>query len=213
MTKFLRAERADIPVDTVLSLGAFNLDQILLRRPTFLEPEYPFEWTGVYTLKEGRYELSLNDGPDPNMSLIALANQDVDEDSLRAGAEWCVRGYSQPAQKLQPGCEIPIDKHIDLQLQSKGQKSFFITIREQMNVGLFTQHTAEEFDIKLLESNDTTRNAEVPINAERTWVAQHEHDDEVGSGNRTRWGRDIRKRLVSELLHKGYRHISFKGVY
>ena len=113
MTKFLRAERADIPVDTVLSLGAFNLDQILLRRPTFLEPEYPFEWTGVYTLKEGRYELSLNDGPDPNMSLIALANQDVDEDSLRAGAEWCVRGYSQPAQKLQPGCEIPIDKHID----------------------------------------------------------------------------------------------------
>lgn len=181
MTKFLRAERADIPVDTVLSLGAFNLDQILLRRPTFLEPEYPFEWTGVYTLKEGRYELSLNDGPDPNMSLIALANQDVDEDSLRAGAEWCVRGYSQPAQKLQPGCEIPIDKHIDLQLQSKGQKSFFITIREQMNVGLFTQHTAEEFDIRLLESNDTTRNAEVPINAERTWVAQHEHDDEVGS--------------------------------
>ena len=38
-----------------------------------------------------------------------------------------------------------------------------------MNVGLFTQHTAEEFDIRLLESNDTTRNAEVPINAERTF--------------------------------------------
>ena len=75
MTKFLRAERAKIPVETVLGLSAFNLDQILERRPSFLEPEYPFEWTGVYRLKAGNYELSLDDGPDPNMSLVAVSNQ------------------------------------------------------------------------------------------------------------------------------------------
>ena len=50
MTKIVRAENADVPVDTVLNLSAFNLDQALERRPTFLEPEYPFEWTGVYSV-------------------------------------------------------------------------------------------------------------------------------------------------------------------
>ena len=73
-----------------------------------------------------------------------------------------------------------------------------------MQVGLYAQHLAEEFDIQLRnadgeaftlggnfcsepvcaeEETHTKRvkGAAVPAEAERTWVAQHEHDDEVGS--------------------------------
>ena len=46
-----------------------------------------------------------------------------------------------------------------------------------MFVGLFAQHTAEEFDIKLFSN----RGESLPLSVERTWVAQHEHDDEVTS--------------------------------
>ena len=46
-----------------------------------------------------------------------------------------------------------------------------------MFVGLFAQHTAEEFDIKLLGRQERV----CALSAERTWVAQHEHDDEVTS--------------------------------
>ena len=42
-----RCERANVAIPTVLNLEAFNLDQVLVDHPTFLEPEYPFEWTGV----------------------------------------------------------------------------------------------------------------------------------------------------------------------
>ena len=70
MAKVVRSEKADIPIEKVLNLSAFDLDQVLERRPTFLEPEYPFEWTGVYSLEPGRYELSLAEGPDPSMSLV-----------------------------------------------------------------------------------------------------------------------------------------------
>ena len=59
MARVVRSKQADVSVDTVLNLDAFNLDDVLERKPTFLEPEYPFEWTGVYSLKAGRYELSL----------------------------------------------------------------------------------------------------------------------------------------------------------
>ena len=51
MAKILRTERGNV-LDTVLNLSAFDLDQALEKRPTFLEPEYPFEWTGVYWLAQ-----------------------------------------------------------------------------------------------------------------------------------------------------------------
>ncbi len=180
MARVVRSERADVPVEIVLNLGAFDLDQALERRPTFLEPEYPFEWTGVYSVEPGRYLLTLEEGPDPNMSLVVVMDQGVGDEALREGAEWCVRRYAEPAKPIAPGVSIPLGKHVDLQLQSEGRKAFILEIDAPSNIGLFTQHTAEEFDIKLF-NQDLKAETQLPVEAERTWVAQHEHDDEVGS--------------------------------
>ena len=177
MAQVVRSERADVPVDTVLNLGAFDLDEVLERRPTFLEPEYPFEWTGVYALDAGRYELSLAEGPDPAMSLVVVTDQGTDDAALRDGAEWCVRQYAEPAEPVHPGDTIPIGKHVNLELDSPGRKSFFLQVDTPVRLGLFAQHTAEEFDLKLMNADG----AAVGHAVERTWVAQHEHDDEVGS--------------------------------
>ena len=176
MARVVRSERANVSVDTVLNLDAFDLDQALERRPTFLEPEYPFEWTGVYSLDMGRYELSLADGPDPEMSLVVVSDQGTDDAALREGAEWCVRRYAEPAELIRPGEDIPAGKHVNLRLDSPGRKSFFLEVDTQVRVGLYAQHIAEEFDLQL-----TNKGAVVPVEVERTWVAQHEHDDEVGS--------------------------------
>ena len=202
MARVIRAEWADLPVDTVLNLNAFDLEQVLERRPTFLEPEYPFEWTGVYSLEIGRYELSLADGPDPAMSLVIVPDQGTDDSALREGAEWCVRRYAEPANLIRPGDELSVGKHLNLQLDSPGRKSFLLEVDAQVNVGVYAQHTAEEFDLRLMkadratigpddrprsklvppaENGDPRINGAVPIEVERTWVAQHEHDDEVGS--------------------------------
>ena len=177
MARVIRSERADVSVDTVLNLGAFDLDQVLERRPTFLEPEYPFEWTGVYSLDTGRYELSLADGPDPAMSLVIVPGQGTDDAALRESAEWCVRRYAEPADVVSPAGEIAAGRHLSLQLDSPGRKSFFLAVDTQARVGLYAQHSAEEFDLQLTRANGEA----VPAEVERTWVAQHEHDDEVGS--------------------------------
>ncbi|MBB85637.1 MAG: cobalamin biosynthesis protein CobW [Deltaproteobacteria bacterium] len=177
MARVVRCEMGDVPVETVLNLSAFDLDQALERRPTFLEPEYPFEWTGVYALEPGRYGLSLAEGPDPAMSLVVASNQGVDDAALRDGAEWCVRRYAEPAVPLAPGDAIPFAQHVNLELDSSGRKSFTLEVEAADRVGLYTQHTAEEFELQLIDDNG----AVVEPEAERTWVAQHEHDDEVGS--------------------------------
>ena len=178
LTRVVRSERANVPVEIVLNLSAFDLDQVLERRPTFLEPEYPFEWTGVYSLEPGRYEVSLAEGPDPTMSLVIMSDQGLDDAALREGAERCVRLYAESAESCSPGSDLPIGEHISLQLQDSGRKSFFFQVDSAVQVGLYAQHTAEEFDLKVISAEG---HVEIPVAGERVWVAQHEHDDDVGS--------------------------------
>ena len=211
MAKVVRSERAEVPVDTVLNLEAFDLDDVLERRPTFLEPEYPFEWTGVYTLDAGRYELSLAEGPDPAMSLVVVPDQGTDDAALREGAEWCVRRYAETEEDLGPGEEIPVGKHVNLQLDSSGRKSFFLEVGRQTRVGLYAQHTADEFDLQLRNADEET----IALEVERTWVAQHEHDDEVGSIAIEREGDvdpdRLNKWLSTLLMERGVDIFRMKG--
>ncbi len=216
MARVIRSKQADVSIDTVLNLSAFDLDQVLQRRPTFLEPEYPFEWTGVFSLEEGSYELTLEEGPDPTMSLVLLSDQGKDETALNTGAESCVRLYAEREQLINPGDIVPIGRHVSLQLQSEGTKSFLIVVDKSMDIGLFTQHTAEEFNLKLTKvntpstdelNNDQNISIISPI-AERTWVAEHEHDDEVGSFAIERVG-DVDPEKLNRWLS---RLLSEKGV-
>ena len=53
--KIHRTQNADVSVDRVLNVGAFDLQRALSVDESFLEPEYPFEWGGVYQLAAGDY--------------------------------------------------------------------------------------------------------------------------------------------------------------
>ena len=212
MAKFIRSEMANVPINSVLDKSAFNLDQALIRRPTFLEPEYPFEWTGIYPTKSGKYKIIMSEGPDPSMSLVVELGQNTDDLSLRNGAERCVRLYAEDAETIEPGELIPKGKHVNLNLESSGQKEFNIEIEKDTKIGLFAQHTAEEFNMKLIEVDN---NDEVQVEIERTWVAQHEHDDEVGSFSIEKDGDLDEEKLqawISKLLReKGVDIFRMKG--
>jgi G3E family GTPase len=64
------AQRAAVPMKAVLGIGGFDLARALEYKPTFLEPEYPFEWAGVYELAAGDYTMTLEEGPDPAMKVV-----------------------------------------------------------------------------------------------------------------------------------------------
>ncbi|MDX2084160.1 MAG: GTP-binding protein [Candidatus Melainabacteria bacterium] len=51
------AVQAQVPLENILDIHGFDVDQILKRHPDFLEPEYPFVWGGVYRLPAGDYQL------------------------------------------------------------------------------------------------------------------------------------------------------------
>ena len=51
-----------------------------------------------------------------------------------------------------PNANIPVGVHVDLQLEDSGRKSFFFTVEKKGQIGLYAQHTAEEFDMQLLNA-------------------------------------------------------------
>ena len=55
--RLYRTRNADVPIEAVLGIGAFDLERALAVDAAFLEPEYPFEWAGLYDLPAGRHEL------------------------------------------------------------------------------------------------------------------------------------------------------------
>jgi G3E family GTPase len=55
--RLLPTRKSQVPLASVLDVGAFDLTRALARDDAFLEPTRPFEWVGVYALPPGRYAL------------------------------------------------------------------------------------------------------------------------------------------------------------
>ncbi|MEY4167580.1 MAG: hypothetical protein RIR52_1404, partial [Acidobacteriota bacterium] len=74
--RIFRTTNAVIDLDHILNIGGFNLDRALVIDPRFLEPEYPFEWAGVFQFESGSYEFKLAPGPDESMNVLLLPLED-----------------------------------------------------------------------------------------------------------------------------------------
>lgn len=72
VAKIYRTKDAVIDMESVLNVGGFNLDRAMEVDPLFMEPEYPFEWGGIYSLKVGTYTFDLQPGPDSSMTVVLL---------------------------------------------------------------------------------------------------------------------------------------------
>ncbi|MGA3006826.1 MAG: GTP-binding protein [Opitutaceae bacterium] len=55
--KVHRAQNCNVPLSAVLDVGGFNLSRANELDPQFMQPQYPFEWAGVYALPAGTHEL------------------------------------------------------------------------------------------------------------------------------------------------------------
>jgi G3E family GTPase len=178
LARIHRTTNADLPIAAVLDVGGFDLDRALVTKPTFLEPEYPFEWAGVFTLPAGDVRLELDDGPDPTMSAVLLAVAAEGEAAITESLEIAVRVFAEPASPRSAGTEVsPGQTNIELELGDKGRKEFFLRIPSAGRYALFTQHLPEEFALRLVDARGGAKAPE----AARAFAAAHTHDDTVTS--------------------------------
>ena len=174
-----RTQDALIDLDHILNVGGFDLERALDMDPDFMEPEYPFEWAGVYQLEPGSYDLVLQPGPDdPAMDVAlspiaagttkAMAAALPAVELTFAGRETAVWVEHDP---LKPGSAL-----YRLPLNEEAEMRFRLEIEQPGYYGLFTEHHPSEFDLTLHNGAGSLATA-----AQREFKPPHEHDDEVTS--------------------------------
>ena len=173
------ARRASVPMSAVLGIGGFDLARALDYKPTFLEPEYPFEWAGVYELSAGDYTLTLQEGPDPVMKIVVCEALPADDLDPAKTAERIFALFSDATDPVSAGALIEPElrsRLLDLP-RNGGSTQFVLRIKAAGRYWLFTQHLPEEFSLTLTDSRAGTL---IP-RAHKNFDPGHSHDARVGS--------------------------------
>lgn len=176
MARIHRTVNGRVDLAEVLDVGGFDLDRALTVKPGFLDPEYPFEWAGLFHLAAGDYRWIIQDGPDPAMRLIWQPVADAGDSCLMDLQESMARLFSDPPKRLAPDAGLTEKGLHELDLSVGGIKQFRVSIERDGHYACFTQHHPDEFGMTFLRGD---RGVE-PVMT-REWEAGHAHDDDVTS--------------------------------
>ena len=175
--KFFHTKNSKVNLDHILNISAFDLNRSLGINPRFMEPEYPFEWGGVFELDAGNHELNLQEGPDPGMKVSLRQIPQASLEELTRVIESNVRVFSENNETLYSGDTIKPNANLFyLDLQSD-QPKFSVQIHLKGSYTLFSEHMPEEF-------NATLKNEYGEIVQPKNFLKfkpNHEHDDEISS--------------------------------
>ncbi|MEP0072596.1 MAG: GTP-binding protein [Marinomonas sp.] len=178
MAGFYSATMADAPISELLDIGGFNIQRAIDMKPSFLEPEYPFEWGGIWQLPAGKYCFQLANGPDPDMAFLL---SDVSQNSVASVLELAESVFVEFSKIGEIIAHQETLKDTGtcyrLQLEGRDQYQFFLELTEPKHIAVFSQHTPEEFNMALVSQDQKEH---TPI-AEHYFNAEHEHNDAVSS--------------------------------
>ena len=175
--RIYRTRDAAVDMNKVLNLGGFDLNRALEVDPKFLEPEYPFEWSGLFEFSPGDYKLVLKPGPDPAMSLNFRSAVAATEASMRDTVEPAVLVFSDVEVPLQSGATIDAGEQLS-QINLEGnQLEYTLRVSSAGPYVLFTEHHPDEFEAYVI---DDKGNRVEPLFT-REYKPDHEHDEEITS--------------------------------
>jgi G3E family GTPase len=210
--KVYRTRNALVEMDKILDVGGFNLDRALEVDPKFMEPEYPFEWSGVYRLDRGVYRWVMEAGPDPAMAVAFLPLAEATAEERDAATMDAVLAFSDDARDVVPGGEVTPGKQ-PANLRLDGPVSHFrLQIERPGAYALFTEHHPDEFNARLESPSGEPVTPVLP----HEYKPDHEHDEDVSSVGIDLPGDLNEKKLnkwMGELLQtKGTDIFRMKGV-
>jgi G3E family GTPase len=176
--RMVRTENAVIPMDQILHVGGFDLGRAQTVDPKFLEPEYPFEWAGVYQLRAGEAELVVQPGPDATMNVLLLPVSAANAEGLDAVLRPATIRFSEDALPLAAGANdaLAADALYELALpQSEGR--YRVAIPADGTYALLTEHRALDEYLLALEQ----AGMEVAPSHTHVFKPDHVHDQSVSS--------------------------------
>jgi G3E family GTPase len=196
--KIHRTKNADVPIEKVLNVGAFDLNRALQVDEAFLEPEYPFEWGGVYQLAAGDYQLKTRGEHDhhahdhahqhdhehdhdhdhdheghshEDLDVVVLPVAAASAEALTAAIEPAVRAFAEAATVV--ACHGALDAppaHCAIDISHPGA-DFRLKIPKAGAYAVFCEHHPDEFGLRI--------EGQKPVAEKR--FASHHHEDDIRS--------------------------------
>jgi G3E family GTPase len=170
-----RTTRGDLPIETILNIGGFDLGRALGANSAFLEPEYPFEWMGFYHLPAGEHAIEMKPGPDASMRVAAFRVPQDSADAFACAVERATAAFSLRGDFLLDGDRLAAgDTSAEIRIERPTRIT--LAIKEAGRYAFATQHLPEEFETAVLID-------QTPLTAyrARTFRATHTHDATVAS--------------------------------
>jgi G3E family GTPase len=183
----IHSRNADVPLERVLRLGAFDLERALALDNAFLEPARPFEWAGVYQLSPGRHALHTgghdhdhddahghgdehgHQQPLARVDLVLLPAADASPGSIDALLERATGLFETEPVPAAPGAVLAAGRRHRLGLAHGAQ--FQIDVTAGGCWAVFTEHAPVEFGLRL--------HGAAPL--QQREFGSHHHDLAVGS--------------------------------
>jgi G3E family GTPase len=234
--KVHRATNADVPLAAVLEVGGFNLSRATEIDPAFLQPDYPFEWAGVYALPQGTHDLEIgacghdhdhghahahghdhgesghdhhHHGNENEMDLVVLPVKSLEEKDVAAAREAAAVLFSDWETTVGAGESVAPGGSLYRLSLDKGEGRFRLAVKDPGFYAVFEQHGEAPLHIRVM--GQTARPA-----WQQDFEPNHSHDDEVSSVGISQPGDLDGNRLntwISELLRtKGGDIYRMKGV-
>ena len=170
LAKLYECKNADIELDKILNIGAFDLDKKSEFNPSFLNEELPFEAIVKYDLDKGIYQLVLEKGPDPTFDVLIL-NNSLTDDKLKSNA---IIKFSEHPTIINSYSNLSSDSLFQLKVEE--EKNVFFIELEKGEYSFFTQHGPDEFNLKL----KLNENLILPFDS-KLFEHSHTHDDDITS--------------------------------
>lgn len=185
--RLVRTSRAELPLDQVLDLGAFDLDRALANDAAFLAAQRPFEWAGSYELPAGLH--LIHTGADHHdhdhdhahegdahgahalreVGLVLLQAPSAGAAGIEALLESATACFAQAGEVMSAGARLEPGRHLRLALAVHADFSWHAAAGGHWVA--FCEHAPAEFGWRLHGA---------PPTAERSFGSHH-HETEITS--------------------------------
>ena len=178
----VRTQRAELPLDQVLDLGAFDLERALAGDAGFLQPQRPFEWAGCYRLTAGEqivhtgtadhdhdHDHGHGAGALREVGLAILPAQRAGDAGIEAQLEAATACFAEPAVAAAAGARLEVGRYYRLQLGVHADFTMQVPVAGDWVV--YCEHAPAEFGWQLPGAAAT---------AERSFGSHH-HETEISS--------------------------------
>lgn len=173
-----RTQNAEIDLDKILNIHAFDLSAKTQLHPDFAAEEFPFEYMGIYALNAGEHRIKLSKGPDATIDILLVRLEAYSDEQITRAKNTAVRKFAETPTCFQGGETIGFAANLCRLAAQDNSQTFHFSIAADGTYALFTEHTPAEFDMQVVRT-ETQQNM-TPLESYELGHS-HEHDELVSS--------------------------------